>query len=130
MELPEEIVPEQILGQAFEYDSLLMMLDDIQRLRKKTGWMVASSDTDQHCVFILGVEHDLNVVFFKFEKARMRLVDWPRSYLGVDRIKYAFMRRAERLVLVKAFNQIPQEIDESLRGEARSVWERLSDDDI
>lgn len=125
MELPEEIPLSEISGQVFDYEDLLIMLHDIERLRKKTGWKVASTDTDQQCVFLVGEE--LQIVYFRFPLQLMKRVDWPRSFLGIDKIRNAFSRRSERQLLVKAFNDIPQDIE---RGEARSSWQRLMDNDI
>ena len=125
--LPTEIVLNDVLGKEYEYDSLFDMLDDIQRLRRKTGWTVFSTDIDQYCVFTVTKKISENVAF-KIRLSKLKRVDWRRSYLGVDKIKNAFTRRTDRQLLVKALNDLPQDPEDT--GPAKTLWERLKANEL
>lgn len=125
--LPSEIVPNQVLGKEYEYSGLFDMLEDIERLRRKTGWEVFSTDADQYCIFTVTRRIGENVTF-KIRLDRLKRVDWPRSYLGVDKIRNAFTRRTERQLIVKALNDLPQDIEAT--GPAKTLWERLKANEL
>lgn len=122
-ELPENIVPEEVLGKTYQYINLFAMLEDIQRLRRKTGWIVVVSNDAKNLIFSMGVSKTFTL--FCYEQAHLKHVDWPKTYLKIKGIKNCFTRISDRTKLVDALNAIPKDLEP---GTPRSAWEHLLDD--
>lgn len=135
--LPKEIDPALVNNGTFAYTDPVEMIEDMKRLRRRTGWVAFPMSGQPFTVFHLIEVGDLEQVekerFAHFEielkVAHQRL--WPSLYPGnpaVHQLRRWWMEDRNGLTKIATMvNEIPKEED-PLPEEA-SVWHRLLHDE-
>lgn len=132
--LPIEIDPAAVNNATYKYTDAKELLKDIQRLRRKTGWVVSWLPDKKNFIFyVIGYDPDNadndKFVHFQINPKAVQQNFWPSLHPEdpkVPELRRWFFEKGGPEKIAAYLNETPKE--ESSEG--RSVWDRLRDDDI
>lgn len=135
MRLPADIDLSYVNNRTFAYTDALEMVEDMQRLRRASGWTCTAHNPDEHFRFQLVLWHEeadkeLFTVFTIPVKTVHRTL-WPSLYPNdpsVDQLRRWFFKERGGLNKIAALINETEKAPEQLPEEA-SVWSRLLKDD-
>lgn len=135
--LPQEIVPSEVNNSTYVYVDAMGFLNDMKRLRRKTGWQISwLRTTETHFIFHvteLGNPDSDQEFFAQFEIKIVHVYRdfWPSLHPDdpfVPQLRNWFMTRGGPYKIAAWLNETTtKEVDQP--SEKASAWFRLLDDD-
>ncbi len=137
MRLPADIDLDVVNGQRFTYKDAVDLLEDMRRLRRKSGWVCRAVSVSTEFVFELFWDHpeddgfpDRGATFVILVRTVHRTF-WPSLYPNdpsIDQTRRWFFERGGLHKIAAKVNETPQ--DTELPEEASALNRLLGDDDL